>query len=110
MDAEGARIDGGSDVHGAAIEADAEFRPPHVVLDPAQSGITRSSGIGYGDSYVMDPHGEILVQSRRHQEDFITAEIDPNHQQDTAWGLSKSAWSFREFAPFVAEAMKKHGG
>ena len=26
--------------------------------------------------------------------------------KDTAWGLSKSAWSYREFAPFVAEAMK----
>ncbi len=85
-------------------------RGNNVVLDPAKSGITRNSGIGYGDSYVMDPHGEILVQSRRHQEDFITAEIDPNHQQDTAWGLSKSAWSFREFAPFMAEAMKQHGG
>jgi predicted amidohydrolase len=82
-------------------------RGNNVVLDPAKSGITRNPGIGYGDSYVMDPHGEILVQSRRHQEDFITAEIDPNHQQDTAWGLSKSAWSFREFAPFVAEAMKR---
>ena len=82
-------------------------RGNNVVLDPAKSGITRNPGIGYGDSYVMDPHGEILVQSRRHQEDFITAEIDPNHQQDTAWGLSKSAWSYREFAPFVAEAMKR---
>jgi predicted amidohydrolase len=81
-------------------------RGNNVVLDPAKSGITKNPGIGYGDSYVMDPHGEILVQSRRHQEDFITAEIDPNHQQDTAWGLSKSAWSYREFAPFLAEAMK----
>jgi len=84
-------------------------RGNNVVLDPAKSGITRNPGIGYGDSYVMDPHGEILVQSRRHQEDFITAEIDPHHKQDTAWGLSKSAWSFREFAPFVAEAMKQGG-
>ena len=80
-------------------------RGNNVVLDPAKSGITRTPGIGYGDSYVMDPHGEILVQSRRHQEDFIIAEIDPHHPQDTAWGLSKSAWSFREFAPLVAEAI-----
>jgi len=82
-------------------------RGNNVVLDPAKSGIIKNTGIGYGDSYVMDPHGELLVQSRRHQEDFITAEIDPHHPQDTAWGLSKSAWSFREFAPFVAEAMKQ---
>ena len=26
-----------------------------------------------------------------------------------AWGLSKSAWSYREFSPFVAEAMKQLG-
>jgi predicted amidohydrolase len=84
-------------------------RGNNVVLDPAKSGITKNPGIGYGDSYVMDPHGEILVQSRRHQEDFITAEIDPHHKQDTTWGLSKSAWSFREFAPFVAEAIKQRG-
>ncbi len=82
-------------------------RGNNVVLDPAKSGIIKNTGIGYGDSYVMDPQGELLVQSRRHQEDFITAEIDPHHPQDTAWGLSKSAWSFREFAPFVAEAMKQ---
>ncbi len=81
-------------------------RGNNVVLDPAKSGITKSPGIGYGDSYIMDPHGEILVQSRRHVEDFITAEIDPLHKQDSAWGLSKSAWSFREFAPLVAEPMK----
>ncbi len=85
-------------------------RGNNVVLDPAKSGITKNSGIGYGDSYVMDPHGEILVQSRRHQEDFITAEINPQHQQDTAWGLSKSAWSFSEFAPLVAETMNQRGG
>ncbi len=83
------------------------IRGNNVVLNPAKSGITKNTGIGYGDSYVMDPHGEILVQSRRHQEDFITAEVDPHHPQDTAWGLSKSAWSFREFAPFVAEAIKQ---
>jgi len=82
-------------------------RGNNVVLDSAKSGIIKNTGIGYGDSYVMDPHGELLVQSRRHQEDFITAEIDPHYPQDTAWGLSKSAWSFREFAPFVAEAMKQ---
>jgi predicted amidohydrolase len=84
-------------------------RGNNVVLDPAKSGITRNPGIGYGDSYVMDPHGEILVQSRRHQEDFITAEIDPRHKQDTAWGLSKSAWSFREFAPLLKAAMDQKG-
>lgn len=33
-------------------------------------------GVGYGDSYLLDPFGEMVVRSRRHQEDFIEADID----------------------------------
>lgn len=81
-------------------------RGNNVVLDHAKSGITRNKGIGYGDSYVMEPSGEILVQSRRHVEDFITAEIETAPAKSMAWGLTKSAWSFREFHSFVEAAMK----
>ena len=88
-----------------AIENDVYFvRANNVVLDPAKSGITRTSGVGYGDSYIMDPGGEILVQSRRHQEDFLLAEIDPSPPRPNAWGLSKSAWSWREFGPLLDAA------
>ena len=90
-----------------AIENEVYFvRANNVVLDPAKSGITRNPGVGYGDSYVMDPGGEILVQSRRHQEDFLLAEIDPQPLRSNAWGLSKSAWSWREFGPLLDTAMK----
>lgn len=90
-----------------AIENSVYFvRGNNVVLDPSKSGITRNEGIGYGDSYVMDPGGEILARSRRHEEDFIVAEVDTKTKQHTAWGLSRSAWSYREFAPFMEEAMK----
>ena len=81
-------------------------RGNNVVLDHARSGITRNKGIGYGDSYVMEPGGEILVQSRRHVEDFITAEIETAPAKNMAWGLTKSAWSFREFHSFVEAALK----
>ena len=40
--------------------------------------ITKSDGVGYGDSYIVDPYGELVVRSRRHVEDFIFADIDPN--------------------------------
>ena len=94
-----------------AIENSVHFvRGNNVVLDPAKSGITRNKGIGYGDSYVMDPGGEILVRSRRQEEDFITADISPDPKAPTAWGLSRSAWSYREFAPFMQEAMKAAQG
>jgi predicted amidohydrolase len=90
-----------------ALENEVYFvRANNVVLDPAKSGITRNPGVGYGDSYVMDPGGEILVQSRRHQEDFLLAEIDPQPPRPNAWGLSKSAWSWREFGPLLEAAMK----
>lgn len=90
-----------------AVENSVYFvRANNVVLDPAKSGITRNAGIGYGDSYVVDPAGEIIARTRRHVEDFMVCDLDMSFKQDSAWGLSKSAWSFREFAPYVQEAMK----
>ncbi|HEY1049803.1 MAG TPA: carbon-nitrogen hydrolase family protein [Prosthecobacter sp.] len=90
-----------------AVENSIYFvRGNNVVLDPAKSGMTRNAGIGYGDSYVIDPHGEMLVRSRRHMEDFISVEVDPGIRQDSAWGLSKSAWSMREFGALAQAAIK----
>jgi len=83
-------------------------RGNNVVLDAARSGITRNAGIGYGDSYIVDPGGEIIARTRRHVEDFLVAELDLTVPQDKSWGLSKSAWSFREFGPLLAEALKEH--
>lgn len=89
-----------------AIENSVYFlRGNNVVLDPAKSGITRNQGVGYGDSYVIDPQGEIVARSRRQVEDFIVADIDIASKPDMAWGLTKSAWSYREFHKFVEEAM-----
>jgi predicted amidohydrolase len=96
-----------SDHTARAIENSVWFvRGNNVVLDHAKSGITRNAGIGYGDSYVMDPGGEILVRSRRHVEDFIMADVDPGKGPDMSFGLSKSAWSYREFGKFLDEAAK----
>lgn len=93
-----------------AVENGVYFvRGNNVVLDPAKSGLTRNPGIGYGDSYVMDPGGEILVRSRRHQEDFIVADIDPAAPPGRAWGLSKSAWSWQEFRSQLAAAAQGAG-
>ncbi|MFM9962079.1 MAG: carbon-nitrogen hydrolase family protein [Planctomycetaceae bacterium] len=58
--------------------------------------ITKSDGVGYGDSYIIDPHGEIVVRSRRHVEDFLFADIDPNIS-DRSWNVGRSMWSAREF-------------
>lgn len=90
-----------------AIENSVYFlRGNNVVLDPQKSGITRGEGVGYGDSYLLDPGGEILARTRRHVEDFLVAEVDPKVSPDRAWGTSKSAWSWREFSPLIEEALK----
>jgi predicted amidohydrolase len=90
-----------------AIENSVYFvRGNNVMIDASKSGMARPGGVGYGDSYVVDPGGEILVRSRRHVEDFIMTDIDPARGPDMAWGLSKSAWSYREFRPFLDEAMR----
>ncbi len=81
-------------------------RGNNVVLDPAKSGITRNEGIGYGDSYVMDPRGEILARSQRQVEDVVVCDVDLTVKPDMAWGLTKSAWSYREFHALVEQAMK----
>jgi predicted amidohydrolase len=100
-----------SDHTARAIENSVWFvRGNNVVLDPAKSGMTRHQAVGYGDSYVMDPGGEIVVRSRRHVEDFIVADVDPASRPDMSFGLSKSAWSFREFGKFLEEATKSAAG
>ena len=35
-------------------------------------------GVGYGDSYLVDPNGEILIRSRRMTEHFMAIDIDPS--------------------------------
>jgi len=74
--------------------------------DPAIKGY---DGIGYGDSYVVDPYGEILVRSRRHVEDFIFADIDPASVRDTAWKVGRSRWSAREFGKLLLAAAEQSG-
>jgi predicted amidohydrolase len=92
-----------------AIENSVYFvRGNNVVLDPAKTGI-KSAGVGYGDSYVVDPHGEIVARTRRHVEDFLVTDVEP-HRPDMSFGLPKSAWSYREFKPFLEEAMKEMKG
>jgi predicted amidohydrolase len=90
-----------------AVENSVYFvRGNNVVLgkDPA---ITKYDGIGYGDSYIIDPSGEIVVRSRRHQEDFIFADVDPA-VTDTAWKLGRSLYSIRELQKQLLEAAAAH--
>lgn len=79
-----------------AVENSVYFvRGNNVSLGPEECMQDPDRGVGYGDSYIVDPQGEIVVRSRRHQEDFIFADIEP--VTDKAWGVGRSLWSAREF-------------
>lgn len=85
-------------------------RGNNVTIGKEQS-IQGFEGVGYGDSYVVDPDGEILVRSRRHVEDLLLADIDPNHPRhlDQSWKVGRSAWSAQEFGRHLAEALRSSG-
>ena len=68
--------------------------------------ITGYDGIGYGDSYIIDPQGEMLIRSRRHCEDFIFTDIDTS-VEDKNWGVGKSLWSAREFGEKLMQIMRQ---
>ncbi|RLS52202.1 MAG: carbon-nitrogen hydrolase family protein, partial [Planctomycetota bacterium] len=85
-----------------AVENSVYFvRGNNVSIGGQEECITGYEGIGYGDSYIVDPHGEIVVRSRRHQEDFIFADIVP--EVDRSWGAGRSLWSAREFGKLLGE-------
>jgi predicted amidohydrolase len=86
-----------------AVENSVYFVRGNNVTQGRDSGISYD-GVGYGDSYIVDPDGEILVRSRRHREDFIFADVDPSGA-DTAWGVGRSAFSAREFGRALLEAL-----
>ena len=70
------------------------------------TGIVKYDGVGYGDSYIVDPWGQFVVFSKLLQEDLIFADVDPP-LADKAWGIGKNAWSHREFGTLLADAMKE---
>jgi predicted amidohydrolase len=72
----------------------------NLASDPS---ITHYDGVGYGDSYIVDPYGEIVIRSRRHHEDFIFADIDPA-VTDKAWKVGRSLYSIRELHQQLMEA------
>jgi predicted amidohydrolase len=86
-----------------AVENRVYFVRGNNVVLGKEEGITAYEGVGYGDSYIVDPFGEIVVRSRRHQEDFIFADVDTTIT-DTAWKVGRSRYSFRELGKQLLEA------
>jgi predicted amidohydrolase len=91
-----------------AVENSIYFVRGNNVTVGKEQSVLGYDGVGYGDSYVVDPDGEILVRSKRHQEDIIFADIEPNRHIDRNWKIGRSAWSAREFGRFLEEALRSH--
>jgi len=64
-----------SDHTARAVENGIWFLRGNNVSSGYDAGLDRE-GVGYGDSYLMDPQGEISVRSTRRTEMLITAEVD----------------------------------
>lgn len=92
-----------SDHVARAVENGVYFVRGNNVILGKEPGITRYDGVGYGDSYIIDPGGEMVVRSRRHQEDFIFADLDLK-VVDKAWGVGRSLYSIRELHQQLLEA------
>ena len=85
-----------------AVENGVYFvRGNNVVLGTEES-ITRYEGVGYGDSYIVDPDGEILVRSRLHQEDFLFADVDLS--RDASRDIRRSRESALELGDLMLKA------
>ncbi len=88
-----------------AVENSVYFVRGNNVSLGREECIQNTEGVGYGDSYIVDPHGEILVRSRRHVEDFLFADIDPAIV-DRTWTVGRSLYSWREFSKLLQEAVE----
>jgi predicted amidohydrolase len=77
------------------------LRGNNVTLGDDQ-GFPEMNGLGYGDSYLVDPFGEIMVRSQRHAECMITAQIEPEILAESE--RRRSLRSARELGPLLLEA------
>lgn len=92
-----------SDHIARAIENHVYFVRGNNVAPGKDEAIQGYEGVGYGDSYILDPLGEIIARSRRHHEDFIFADVDTT-LQDRSWGVGRSLYSLRELQKQLLEA------
>ncbi len=88
-----------------AVENSVYFVRGNNVSLGKEECIQKYDGVGYGDSYIVDPHGEIVIRSRRHVEDFIFADVDTT-VADKSWNVGRSFWSAREFGEQLLKIAK----
>jgi predicted amidohydrolase len=86
-----------------AVENMVHFVRANNVGIAKEEGITAYQGQAYGDSYIIDPWGEMVIRTRRHKEQLIFADIDPS-LIDPTMGVGRSRYSIRELSKQLLEA------
>ncbi len=69
-----------SDHIARAVENNVYFLRGNNVVTGRDEGL-KTDGVGYGDSYLLDPNGEIVARTQRHVEGLLTADIDFDAQR-----------------------------
>ncbi|MFO0809937.1 MAG: carbon-nitrogen hydrolase family protein [Gemmataceae bacterium] len=97
-----------SDHVARAVENQVFFVRGNNVVLGKPDGFGPADGQGYGDSYVLDPNGEIVVRGQRMKEDFIFADVDPVAFDDP-WGRGRSLTSIRALSQHLLAAAAAAG-
>ena len=102
-----------SDHIARAVENSVWFVRGNNVCRGYDRGLARP-GVGYGDSYVLDPMGEMVVRSRRHVENMIWADVDiaatvPKLARSGQSGRALGGLLMRELEHFDDDGMRRQG-
>ena len=89
-----------------AVENMVHFVRANNVGVGKEEGITAYEGQAYGDSYIIDPFGEMVVRTRRHKEQLIFADVDTS-LVDPTMGVGRSRYSIRELSKQLLDAAKE---
>ena len=96
-----------SDHIARAIENGVYFlRANNVVPDTKLEGM-RGEGRGYGDSYLLDPHGQIVAGAGLYHEHLMVYQLDLAQQYRAPW-ITRSVKSGTELLEPLREALELH--
>ncbi len=92
-----------------AVENSIYFVRGNNVTVAQEQSILSYPGVGYGDSYVVDPDGEIVSRTQRHVEDLLICDIRPHDPRfiDRNWKVGRSQWSAEQFGAILHAALTK---
>lgn len=96
-----------SDHIARAVENGVYFlRANNVVAGTKLEGL-RNEGFGYGDSYLLDPHGQIVAGAGLFHEHLMVYQLDLDQKYRAAWN-SRSVKSGSELIEQLREALELH--